>query len=77
MAQNASNDYECTYFGYWLGTILHVTEEGGMKIWSLVKTWYWALKNVVSTFLDDDDLQDMGHSPNVLFEKCFKNISYN
>ncbi len=29
MAQNVSSDYECTYFGYWLGTILHVTEEGG------------------------------------------------
>jgi hypothetical protein len=32
MAQNVKNDYECTYFGYWLDTILHVTKEGGMKI---------------------------------------------
>lgn len=32
---------------------------------------------MVSASLDDDDLQDMGHSPNVLFEECFRNISCN
>ncbi len=46
---------------------LHVTEEGIMRTWGLVRTWYWVPKNMVSASLDDDDLQDIGHSPNVLF----------
>ncbi len=46
---------------------LHVVEEGILKTWGLVRTWYWVPKNMVSTSLDDDDLQNISYSPNVLF----------